>query len=264
MKGFAFPGSRRLAVVVMAAPILAGCTPGSVNILSGIRPSESPSITLGVEKVFILEGTGTCQSVTVDWGDGVVQQNFVPVMGRRIELETSALETRYLRHTYTGWGGGKTITVVGNGCEGTVRARFQADPRTISIGWNARAPAGTTGVCQTTTAVPPLIPRMLVRINLTTVAAVRDVDFGCSPFGCTYNADGKVGSVAAPPFPFPGLVEYSAVFRVGSQVIQGGTNTQFTTTTGGTLMFCLNDGDNDLTNNKGGFDVTLSADQLGP
>ena len=70
--------------------------------------------------------------------------------------------------------------------------------------------------------------------------------------------------MAAAPFPFPGLVEYSAVFRVGSQVIQGGTNTQFTTTTGGTLMFCLNDGDNNLTNNNGGFNVTLSADQLGP
>jgi hypothetical protein len=29
-------------------------------------------------------------------------------------------------------------------------------------------------------------------------------------------------------------------------------------------MFCLNDGDNNLTNNNGGFVVTLSADQLGP
>jgi hypothetical protein len=264
MKGLALLATTALAVVSMAVAILAGCTPGTVNILRGITPSEGPGIRVGVAKTFILEGTGTCRSVTVDWGDGEVQENFVPVPGRRIELESSALETRYLSHTYTGWGGGKTITVVGNGCEGTVRARFQADPRTISIGWNARAPAGTTGVCQTTTAVPPLTPRMLVRINLTTLAAFRDVDFGCSPFGCTYNADGKVGSVAAAPFPFPGLVEYSAVFRVGSQVIQGGTNTQFTTTTGGTLMFCLNDGDNDLTNNRGGFDVTLSADQLGP
>ena len=264
MKGFAFLSIKGLAVVFMATPILAGCTPGTVNILRGITPSERPGITVGVEKTFILEGTGTCRSVTVDWGDGMVQPTFVPVPGRRIEFETSAIETRSLKHTYVGWGGGKTITVDGHGCEGKVRARFEADPRTISIGWNARAPAGTAGVCQTSTAVPALVPRMLVRITLQTIATVRDIDFGCSAFGCAYNADGKVGSVAGPGFPFPGLVEYSAVFRVGSQVVQGGTNTQFTTTSGGSLMFCLNDGDNDLTNNNGGFVATLSADQLGP
>ena len=264
MQAPALLGTTALAAACVAMAIVAGCTPGSVNILTGITPANGAAIGVGNEKTFVLEGKGTCQSVTVDWGDGTVEANFVPVPGRRSELETSAIETRYLKHRYTGWGGGKTITVVGNGCEGTVRGRFQADPRTIRIGWNARAPAGTTGVCQTTTAVPPLIPRMLVRINLTTIAAVRDVDFGCSPFGCTFNADGKVGSVAGASFPFPGLVEYSVVFRVGSQVIQGGTNTQFTTTGGGTLEFCLNDGDRDLTNNNGGFDVTISADQLGP
>jgi hypothetical protein len=264
MKRFAFLGTQGLAVVFFSMPILEGCTPGTVNTLRGIRPSESAEISVGVQKIFILEGTGTCQSVDVDWGDGTVEPGFVPVAGRRIEFETSALETRYLRHTYAGWGGGKTITVQGNGCEGKVRARYQADPRSIRIGWNARAPAGTMGVCLTATGVPPVIPGMLMRITLQTIASARDIDFGCSAFGCAYNADGKVGFVAGPTFPFPGLVQYSAVFRVGPQIVQGGTNTQFTTTSGGTLMFCLNDGDNDLTNNNGGFVVTISGDQLGP
>jgi hypothetical protein len=264
MKGLALLATTALAVVSMAVAILAGCTPGTVNTLRGITPSEGPAIRVGVEKTFILEGTGTCQSVTVDWGDGTVQANFVPVSGRRIELETSAIETRYLKHTWTGWGSGKTITVDGHGCEGKVRARFQADPRRISIGWNARAPAGATGVCQTTTAVPPVVPNMLIHITLQSIASRRDIDYGCSPFGCAFDANGRVGTVAGPTFPFPGLVPFSAVFRVGSQTVQGGTDTRFTTTSGGTLMFCLNDGDNDLTNNAGGFDVTIEADQLGP
>jgi hypothetical protein len=257
-------GPALLATTALAAVSLAGCTPGTVNTLRGITPSGGPAITLGVEKVFILEGTGTCQSVTVDWGDGTVQANYVPVAGRRIELETSALETRYIKHAWTGWGGGKTITVDGNGCEGKVRARFQADPRSIAIAWNARAPAGTTGVCQTTTAVPPVVSNMLIHITLQSVATRRDVDYGCSLFGCAFDANGRVGTVADATFPFPGLVPYSAVFRVGSQTVQGGIDTRFTTTGAGTLMFCLNDGDNNLTNNNGGFNVTIEADQLGP
>ncbi len=246
------------AFLAFTLPVLNGC-----NVLQGIRASEPP-LQVGHTERFLLEGTETCTSVDVDWGDGSVENGVIPLPGNRIELDTSFIETRTLVHTYAGWGGGKTVTVTGNGCEGTIRGRFQSSPASKSIGWAQPAPPGTVGVCQAAVGLPPLIPRMLVKVSITTVARFRDINFGCPLAGCVYDADGKPGSVAASPFPFPGLKEYSVLFRVGSQVVQGGSQTQFTTTAGGPLMFCLNDGDNDLTNNNGGFDVTISADQLGP
>ena len=208
----------------------------------------------------------------MDWGDGTVEQDVVPVQGQRIELETSNIETRYLFHAYSGWGGGKTVTVEGVGCEGKVRGRFNASPSERRIGWAQPAPPGTTGVCQTVTGLPGMIPRMLVHVSLVPVSfsptpgiTFRGINFGCFAGGCVHDADGRPGTAADSRFPFPGLREYSVVFRIGSSPpVQGGTNVQFTTTASGPLMFCLNDGDNDLTNNRGGFDVTISVDQLGP
>lgn len=265
MNGFASPGKwLGVPLMAVASAFVGSCHPVTVNLLQGVSLGEGPAVSVGSRKLFVLEGKGTCQSVTVDWGDGTTQPSFVPVAGRRIELETSATETRTLSHTYTGWGGGKTVTVEGHGCEGKVRIRFDAAPSQRQLGWNATAPAGTTGVCQTASTLPRMIPRMLVRIQLTTIAAARDIDFGCFAGTCVYNADGRPGTVANASFPFPGLREYSAVFRIGTQVVQGGTNTTFTTTAAGPLEFCLNDGDNDLTNNRGGFDVVISVDELGP
>jgi hypothetical protein len=257
-------GLRWILVVafLVAVPALNGCN--GVNLLQSIRLSSTSAITLGVRQTFVLEGKGTCQSVDVDWGDGTIETNVVPVPGQRIELETSNLETRYLLHAYTGWGGGKTITVKGNGCEGTIRGRFNADPSTRTIGWAQPAPAGTTGVCQTSPGLPAMIPRMLVKVSVQMISGIAGINFGCFAGGCVYNADGRPGTAAASSFPFPGLREYSVVFRIGSQVVQGGSETQFTTTAAGPLEFCLNDGDASLMNNAGGFDVRISVDQLGP
>ena len=263
------------AVLFMVAiPALNGCSTvsGTVNLLQGIRLGDQASgITLGPRQLFVLEGKGTCQSVNVDWGDGTIEQGVVPVAGQRIEFETSNIETRYLQHAYSGWGGGKTVTVEGVGCEGKIRDRFNVSPSERRIGWAQPAPPGTTGVCQTVAGLPGMIPRMLVHVSLAAVTfsptpgvTFRGINFGCFAGGCVHDADGRPGTVADSRFPFPGLREYSVVFRIGSQVVQGGVNTQFTTTASGSLEFCLNDGDNDLTNNRGGFDVTISVDQLGP
>ena len=259
---------------IMTMRALNGCTTvnDTVNILQGIRLGDSASgITLGPRQLFVLEGKGTCQSVNVDWGDGTIDQGVVPVQDQRIEFETSNIETRYLRHAYNGWGGGKTVTVEGVGCEGKVRGRFNASPSERRIGWAQPAPPGTTGVCQTVAGLPGMIPRMLVHVSLAAVTfsptpgvTFRGINFGCFAGGCVHDADGRLGTSANTPFPFTGFREYSVVFRIGSQVVQGGTNAQFTTTASGPLEFCLNDGDNDLTNNRGGFDVTISVDQLGP
>lgn len=276
MNGFESFRMKWLGVMlfVVAMPALNGCNTvsGTVNLLQGIRLGDSASsITMGNNQLFVLEGRGTCQSVNVDWGDGTIEPAVVPVQGERIEFETSNIETRYLFHAYNGWGGGKTVTVEGVGCEGKIRGRFQTDPREKRIGWAQPAPPGTAGVCQTVSSLPGMIPRMLVHVSLAPVTfsptpgvTFRGINFGCFAGGCVHDADGRPGTAANPPFPFTGFREYSVVFRIGSQVVQGRTNVQFTTTASGPLEFCLNDGDNDLTNNRGGFNVTISVDQLGP
>ena len=254
--------SASMLALLLGLPFLNGCS--GVNLLQAVRLESGPSIGLDVRQTFALEGKGTCQSVDVDWGDGTIETRVVPVPGKRIEFETSNSETRRLFHTYTGWAGGKTVTVKGNGCEGTVRGRFNAAGPPKAYGWAQPAPAGTTGVCQRSSGMPGLIPRMLVKISVRTLPGRPGINFGCFAGGCVHDADGRPNTAADSSFPFPGLREFSVVFRVGSQVIQGGTETQFTTTQTGPLELCLNDGDNNLTNNAGGFDVTMSVDQLGP
>ena len=166
MNGFELASKNWLGVVLIATCALgSGCNPTTVNMLQGIRQGNGTGILVGTEKLFVLEGRGTCTSVTVDWGDGTIE-NVVPVSGQKIEFETSAIETRYLKHTYTGWGGGKTVSVEGHGCEGKIRAGSRPTRAgSSSVGW--RTPAGTTGVCQTVAALPGMIPRMLVHVSVT-------------------------------------------------------------------------------------------------
>lgn len=109
MSRFESSSVKRLGVVLFLAamPVLNGCNTvnGTVNLLQGIRLGDQASgILVGPRQLFVLEGRGTCQSVNVDWGDGTIEQGFVPVPGRRIEFETSNTETRYLQHAYSGWG----------------------------------------------------------------------------------------------------------------------------------------------------------------
>ena len=168
---------------------------------------------------------------------------------------------------FTGWGGGKTVTVVAaSGCEGKANLRFNAPPASRRVGF--AQPGTGTGTCAAVSSspLPTMIPHMLVHIQTFPAEPPneRGINFGCFAAGCVYDADGKPGSVAGSTFPFPGLREYSLVLKVGSQVVQGGSNVQFTTATSGPLTFCLNDGDNDVTNNLGGYIIDISVDQLGP
>ena len=257
----------KVVFVILVAFAIQGCD-SQVNLLQGVDLESGQTLALDTPIKFVLRGTGICNSVNIDWGDGRTDTHTYPFsypVGIHLSgTSASDIATRTVSHTFSGWGGGKTVTAAGTGCEGKVKARFNFPPLSRSMGWALPAPRGTNGVCQTMASLPAMIPRMLVHISLPTVASARDINFGCPFESCVYDADGKPGSVAGSSFPFQGLKEYSVVLRLGSQVVQGGTNTQFTTTASGPLEFCLNDGDNNLTNNSGGFDVTISVDQLGP
>jgi hypothetical protein len=267
--GFSSRMSLAFMLLVLAVAVLQACSPQQVNVLQGISLVPGQTLALDMPLNFILNGVGKCNSINIDWGDGDTDPAYYyGIGGIPIDLsgiDSYAITTRTLTHTFTGWGGGKTVTVEGNnGCIGKVNVRFNVPPFEKQIGWGQPGPASTS-MCQAITpGLPNMIPRMLVHTSATLVGGGRGVDFGCFAGGCVGDADGRPGSVADSRFPFPGMREYSVVYRIGSQLIQGGTNAQFTTTASGSLEFCLNDGDMNLTNNKGGFLVKISVDQLGP
>src|SRR3954469_8382415 len=59
--------------------------------------------------------------------------------------------------------------------------------------------------------------------------------------GCVYDAAGIPDSVAGPGLPFPGFRQLSLVLHVGTQTVQGGIRTNFTTRESGPLEICVND-----------------------
>jgi hypothetical protein len=252
-----------LIIAALAASCIPTGTPGQFNVLQSIAlaPGQSPAV--GAPVSFVFSGVGHCGLVNIDWGDGRTEQ-FCGSSGSNCPFDLTGPESqRTVTHTFTGWGGGKTVSAspAGSSCIGQVRVRFNMTPSVKSI---AFAQPGKS-ICQTPVpSLPSLAPGSLVHVSMDTASNARAINFGCFAWGCVYDADGKPGSVADSRFPFPGFREYSLVLSVGGTPFQGGTNTQFTTFAGGTLSFCLNDGDKDVTNNAGGYQIDISVDQLGP
>ncbi len=191
-------------------------------------------------------GQRECRTVRVNYGDGVTADAPGPDLSVGIRFE----------HTWAGWGGLKTVTAEGQGdCTGKVKTTFMMNPVHYFLGFGApkRAPCGPIP------NRPALTPnsRVFVVVNATPV-----INFGCPSNSCMYGPDGRPGSSASSRFPFPGLKEYSLVFRVGSQIVQGGTAMNFVSRSGGTLEVCANV--DNLTNTGGGWSMNLRVDQLGP
>jgi hypothetical protein len=241
----------RICLLAVLTIVLCGC-PGTVNLIQSIAlaPGQTPALNSQVD--LILTGLGKCVDLAVDWADGTALDHSSNV----------ALSIHHLTHTYSGWPGGKTVTVQAvTGCEGTARTRFMITPSTLSLGWN-RDPQRETNTCYMVSNlldVPDLAPNSLVHI---TSPADGQVNFRCPFNGCIYNADGKPGTSASAPFQFPGLREYSLVLRVAGQLFQGGTTTQFTTASGGPLEVCQND-NNPSANITGAWGLIFEVDQLG-
>ncbi|MEO8681900.1 MAG: hypothetical protein ABI665_22830 [Vicinamibacterales bacterium] len=266
---------KTLVFALLATFTLQGCNSGD-SFLQGIDLEPGQTLALDTPIKFVLRGTGTCLAVTIDWGDGGLPETYTYPNGIRLSGTTASdIATRTVPHSFSGWGGGKTVTAeAARGCKSAkVNLRFNVPPFERQIALAQPGTAAGTNMCkQPAPPLPAMMPRMLVHIQTNALERPNDrgINFGCFAAGCVYDADGKPGTVAASPFPFPGQREYSLVLRIGSplgsgsQTYQGGTNTQFTTTNSGPLEFCLNDGDVDLTNNRGGYVIRVSVDQLGP
>lgn len=235
---------KNLCVIVVATG-LHGCN--GVGVVKEVKPSNPPGpVVLGTNHVFTVTGTGTCGMLTVDFSDGTEEN--------RTNVDLASNPT--FSHTFTGWAGGKTITATGTqSCTGRVNTRFTIDPPVYKLGY---AQPGSTTACDPIPNRPPLPVRSLVHV---TTDSSPLISFGCLG-GCSYGADGRPGSSAGNSFPFPGLREYSLVLRVGSQVVQGGSDVRFTTTGTGRLEVCQND--DRISDNNGGWGINIAVDMLGP
>lgn len=238
---------RLLAALPVAAMMLCGC-PGKANVIQAIElaPGQTPALDQPVN--FVISGLGACY-LDIDWGDGSRWADSWVDLAARTTVD----------HTYTGWPGGKTVTIKPSrsGCLGEARTRFTIQPATVSIAW-ARDPNRNTARCNAVPGRPPLAPMSLVKISSPPSPRV---NFGCPVSGCVYGVDGKPGSSATAPFPFPGFREFSLVLRVGQEHFQGGSNVQFTASRGGSLELCQND--SITADNTGGWQIDIVVNQLG-
>jgi hypothetical protein len=113
--------ARVLTVFVLSATaiLLQACrTLQGVSLAPGqTLTSQTPVLNMRLN--FIFSGTGTCDAVNIDWGDGQTETRRL----QGVDL-SGPVAARTVTHSFTGWTGGKTVTVEATGgCEGRVNTR---------------------------------------------------------------------------------------------------------------------------------------------
>ena len=221
---------------------VSGCTSGNIRSVSGqlLGPSGFPR-----PAQFEVAGDGVCGKLRLDFGDGTP-----PVDIDNFEFATAGA----IHHSYTGWAGRKTVKADPlSNCVGSAKMIFTVGNAAI-VGF-AQPLATSCANVSASLSKPPL--RMGTIVHITTKPNVL-INFGCV-FGCVYDADGMTGT--DPSTPFPTLRALSMVIRVGTQIVQGGTNVTFTTNQAGPLEICVNDGK--LSDNSGAWGITIDVDETG-
>ena len=237
--------SRMLIAFALAltGTVFPGCTSGNIRGISGqvLNQGSTP-----VQAQFEVSGDGVCGKLRVDFGDGTP-----PVDIDNFAFATAAA----IKHTYTGWAGRKTVKADPlSNCVGAAKTIFTIG-RPAIVGFMPPLAAACATV-STSLSKPPL--RMNTIVHITTKPNVR-IDFGCAFSGCVYDADGM--NTTDPSTPFPTLRALSMVIRVGTQIVQGGTDVTFTTNQAGPLDICVNDGK--LSDNSGAWGITIDVDESG-
>jgi len=240
--------------LLLVAGLLQACGgSGATGTIQSVELVPGQTLATGNTIAVIVSGVGEC-NVTLDWGDGTIDSRYVVLTSR-------AQQT----HSYSGWGGGKTVTATGTGCLGRALTRFRITPLVYSLA--IAYPGSNTMACNAVPGTGPLGGR--ARVHAVNVPLLNNtnnnrINFGCPFNGCIYDPEGRPGSSAVAPFPLPGMREYSVVWTHGAQQVQGGLDTTFDTVAPApaTLSFCVNA---DLTRNvQGGWQFDITVDQLGP
>ena len=219
------------------------CDPAAVNCF--VRRNKPVQI--------LVSGIGKCSLVRLKFGDGEF------IEGSNIDFgKAGSTKDWEVTHTYQGWPGMKLVKVEGvTNCVGSglwlaivyqptdIPNTFETD---VKVGFAQPTPTACTPV--------PNVPllRKNTKVKITTGPTV--INFGCPLNSCIHDADGKPNSIG---FVFPQMRAFSLVLRVGTQVVQGGTNMSFTTNQSGPLELCVND--HDLANNGGAWGVFITVDE---
>ena len=246
---------------------------------SGIGCASDASRVCGLdpefETAFIVSGNGryVCDGIVLTTGDSTTTNSGAHYFGSTGNIPWTG------KHLYgpTAWPGIKTVRVTGAGsCFGDSRIGVRLMQRTPTAGGSGSfrfverftvgfdqppLPAGNEAACA------PVPRKMALRHGeiVTVDSSMGDqfrIDYGCALGGCVYDADGQPGTSAPGDFSFPGLKQYSLVFRVGSQVVQGGGMTRFTVDAGGPLEICLNDTVGRMSDNRGALLLSITVDDF--
>jgi hypothetical protein len=159
------------------------------------------------------------------------------------------------QHVYQGFGGRKTVTaeVASPDCTGRVEKLVVVTPETFEVGYGP--PTGNT--CDIVPRANEVLRRNTI-VWITSDPSVKKTFCWPVDRGCPYDANGS-NVVGGAGFPFRTLKRYSLVVRVGSQVVQGGTDFTFVTTGSGRLELCTND--DNLSDNGGAWEVLINVDE---
>jgi hypothetical protein len=194
----------------------AACTPALQNAIQ-FAP-------LGQSVDFVVQGSGTCEKATLDFGDGTTLAL----------LNVSSWPFRD-NHTYFGWGGPKRIRVLGQvNCLGDVNS-------TLKVG---RLPDGdptfllafvpTRSVCNVVPNVGSVRAGTVVRIT----ANGTKIKYGAPEF----DASGDRSVPAPTTFAFPAMRPFSLVYQIGTQAVQGEVGpVLLRANQTGLLEICVND-----------------------
>jgi hypothetical protein len=286
--GFNAVVARRLSVwarVMLGLSVLVsmGCTSGGVtNIITGVsfsdrsqRPdpscdagSTNPNCTpqlleslafakLNEQIKVVVQGTGRCDSVKVDYGDGGFDEE-------RNGFTFGPNANLVFAHAYTQWPGKKQVRVTGSGCLGEFTKELS-----VGIGADGHeefrlAVRPNTSVCNLVThtsgAIPVIRTGTVVRIE-----ASGKIRYGVME----HDASGDRTIVAPTGYAFPMHRPYSLIYKVnrasnpGAPLeIQGEDGAVvFTNLNSGQLEVCINDHPSNLTDNIGSMFLQISVNE---
>lgn len=203
----------------------AACTPELQNAIQ-FAP-------LGQSIDFVVQGSGTCDKATLDFGDG----NTLAL------LNVGSWPFRD-NHAYFGWGGPKHIRVLGQiNCLGDVKSTLKVGKMPDGDPTFVLAFVPNLSVCNAVPNVGTVRAGSVVRIK----ADATKIKYGFPEFDASGDR-----SVAAPTtFAFPMMRPFSLVYKIGSLIVQGEVGpVVLRATQTASLEICVNDHPAQLADNK--------------
>lgn len=269
-----------ILLTCLSSAMLTAClgTVTGLTVSQTVKPGPGEigedTIIRGTVATFAVTGTGTCDMLDLDFGDGT--------SARMTNLDLNGGKSVSIEHTYRGWPGPKKIKASGvtinstSSCTGTATlaknvASSFANPihekQLVNVSY-AVSEAQGFGVqaCSVLGGFPPL--RAGTKVTVTEVTTsdggpFKKIDFGCTARGCIYGMAGQPSSYGEPNYPYPGPPKYSLVARVGAQSFAVGAEGSFVlkddVTLPAPLELCMND--NSPADNREGWSMNLFVEE---